>query len=239
MNEFDYKRLHPFKWFVIQNFPFIEADFDAITNYQLYCKVVEYLNKTINSQNTVGAQMENLTNAFINLQNYVNNYFNNLDVQDEINNKLDEMAENGQLLELLNQERIICIGDSYGVGITYPGATIESWCDKLKNLRNLDDNNFIKLVESESGFTRPGANGHTFQSLLENSNITNPGTITKIIVCGGHNEFNSNDQTLNTAISNFITYCKTHFINAKIYVGMIGNNNELSNFRKISKKYFS
>nr|DAI89285.1 MAG TPA: hypothetical protein [Caudoviricetes sp.] len=35
MNNFSYKNLCPFKWFVLQNFPFIEADFDAITNFIL------------------------------------------------------------------------------------------------------------------------------------------------------------------------------------------------------------
>lgn len=79
-----------FKRFVIQNFPFIEEDFDALTNYQLFCKVVEYLNKVIGSQNEVTEQME-----------YVLNYFNNLDVQDEINNKLDQMAESGELTDLI------------------------------------------------------------------------------------------------------------------------------------------
>ena len=32
---------------VLQSFPFIDEDFDAITNYELLCKVVEYLNKTV------------------------------------------------------------------------------------------------------------------------------------------------------------------------------------------------
>lgn len=101
LNKYDYHKLTPFKWFVLENFPFIEADFDAITNYKLYCKIVEYLNKVIDSQNNVGQEVENLSQAFINLQNYVNNYFENLDVQEEINNKLDEMAEQGTLQEII------------------------------------------------------------------------------------------------------------------------------------------
>jgi len=101
MNKFEFNRLCPFKWFVLENFPFIEADFDAITNYQLYCKVVEYLNKVIENNNAIGIQTENLTNAFIELQDYVNNYFENLDVQDEINNKLDDMVESGTLQEII------------------------------------------------------------------------------------------------------------------------------------------
>lgn len=101
MNNYNYKNLRPFKWFVLENFPFIEADFDAITNYQLYCKVVEYLNKCIENVNDIGDQMENVTNQMIALQNYVNNYFENLDVQDEIDNKLDDMVEAGTLQEII------------------------------------------------------------------------------------------------------------------------------------------
>lgn len=91
MNMFNH--LPPFKWYVLQNFPFIEADFDAITNYQLLGKIVEYLNLNITKTNELGTQVEVLTN-----------WFNNLDVQDEIDNKLDEMAEGGQLAEIINEQ---------------------------------------------------------------------------------------------------------------------------------------
>lgn len=100
---FTYTNLTPFKWYVLENFPFIEADFDALTNWQLFCKLGKEINKIINSVNVSGEQVENLTTAFNNLQNYVNNYFNNLDVQDEINNKLDEMVGNGELETLIQQ----------------------------------------------------------------------------------------------------------------------------------------
>ena len=101
MNKFEFKNLTPFKWFILENFPFIEADFDALTEWQLFCKIGKEINKIINSQNTVGNEMEILSQAFIDLQNYVNNYFDNLDVQEEINNKLNEMAENGTLQEII------------------------------------------------------------------------------------------------------------------------------------------
>lgn len=101
MNKFNFNKLTPFKWFVLENFPFIEADFDALTEWQLFCKLGKEMNKIINSENTLGTQVENVTNAFIELQNYVNNYFDNLDVQDEINNKLNEMAQDGTLQEII------------------------------------------------------------------------------------------------------------------------------------------
>ena len=91
-----------FRRWVLQNFPFIEQDFDALTDYQLICKVVEYLNKVIENVNACGEQIELLTNAFNQLQDYVNHYFDNLDVQEEINNKLDQMAEDGSLTNLIS-----------------------------------------------------------------------------------------------------------------------------------------
>lgn len=97
----DYKILTPFKMQVLTNFPYIEADFDALTNYQLLCKVVEYLNGVIHNENEVTEQVNSLYNAYVNLQNYVNTYFDNLDLQEEVNNKLDEMVEQGTLQEII------------------------------------------------------------------------------------------------------------------------------------------
>lgn len=100
---YNFNKLTPFKFFCLTNFPFIEEDFDALTYYELLCKVVEYLNKVIDTTNSIGTQTEELTNAFIELKSYVDNYFTNLDVQTEINNKLDEMAESGELTQIIAQ----------------------------------------------------------------------------------------------------------------------------------------
>ena len=95
--------LTPFKWFILENFPYIEDDFDALTNWQMFCKLGKEINKIIEKTNLTGEQVENLTNAFNELKNYIDNYFENLDVQEEINNKLDEMAISGELTEVLSE----------------------------------------------------------------------------------------------------------------------------------------
>ena len=102
-----FKRLTPFKRCVLQNFPFIEADFDALTNYGLLCKIVEYLNNVIASQNEVQGVTEEIVTAFNNLYDYVQNYFDNLDVQEEINNKLDSMVEDGTLASIIQSLALI------------------------------------------------------------------------------------------------------------------------------------
>lgn len=103
MNKPNYNILTPFKRWTIQNFPFIEEDFDAITNYQLLCKIVEYLNKVIENEKLLEQSNNELIDAFNNLKSYVDNYFEELDVQNEINNKLDEMAESGELTDIIAQ----------------------------------------------------------------------------------------------------------------------------------------
>ena len=96
-------KIPKFRRFVLQNFPFIEQDFDALTDYELLCKVVEYLNNVIDSQNEVTAEFEALSEAFTELNNYVTNYFDNLDVQEEINNKLEDMVEDGTLQAIITE----------------------------------------------------------------------------------------------------------------------------------------
>lgn len=99
---YNYNKLTPFKKYIIQNFPYIDADFDSINNYTLYCKIVDYLNKVIESNNNQDDQIDALTNAFNDLHDYVQDYFDNLDVQDEINNKLDNMVLSGEFETLLS-----------------------------------------------------------------------------------------------------------------------------------------
>lgn len=86
----DFKKLHPFKWFILENYPFLEDSIDVLTNYQLFCKLGEMYNKQVEVINALGVQVEDITE-----------YFDNLDLQEEVNNKLDEMAESGDLEEII------------------------------------------------------------------------------------------------------------------------------------------
>lgn len=75
---------------------------DSLSYYELLNKVVTYLNNTISDVSTVEDNVDALLNAYNQLQEYVNNYFSGLDIQQEINNKLDEMASSGALNVLIN-----------------------------------------------------------------------------------------------------------------------------------------
>lgn len=108
----DLEKLTPFQFFALTNFPYIEADFDALTNYQLFCEITKYLNGISSSQNDVISNFNELlqnwndfsdaiTSEWDETKDYIDNYFENLDVQEEINNKLDQMASDGTLLEVI------------------------------------------------------------------------------------------------------------------------------------------
>ena len=90
-----------FRDFVLQNFPYLEDDFDALTDYELFCKMVEYMKKTLEDVETfIDGTNEELASFREQLETY-EKYFENLDVQEEINNKLDEMTQDGTLTNLI------------------------------------------------------------------------------------------------------------------------------------------
>mgnify|MGYP003290322510 CR=1 FL=1 len=87
---------------------------DSLSYYELLSKVVSYLNATIGDLNKLTEEYSDIRNAYKELEAFVNNYFENLDVSAEINAKLDQMAEDGDfdemveaVLETLDYEGII------------------------------------------------------------------------------------------------------------------------------------
>lgn len=77
---------------------------DSLSYYEALCALNNFVQKNlvevINNNATVTQEYIDLTNK---LKEYVENYFDNLDVQEEINNKLDEMAEDGTLAEIIDE----------------------------------------------------------------------------------------------------------------------------------------
>ena len=95
----NYKSLQPFRYWCQKVLPLVYDD--SLSYYELLCKVVDYLNKTMEDVETLHGDVNNLHTAYEELQNYVNTYFSSLDVQQEINNKLDNMATSGELTTII------------------------------------------------------------------------------------------------------------------------------------------
>lgn len=174
MIKYEYKKLTPFKWFVLENFPFIEADFDALTDWQLFCKLGKEMNLLISKMNEAGLQVENLTTAFNNLENYVNNYFESTDFQGLVNNKINEMVKDGTLAEIINQDLLSEINSSIEKLLYISTKTIKTYnnIEELKNDTELKLDDKIKTLGFYNAFDKGGAYYIIKENLTSNnSNI--------------------------------------------------------------------
>ena len=108
-------------------------------------------NTVIPTVNNNGQAVEELQNLFVTLTNYVNNYFDNLDVQEEINNKLDEMAESGVLQEIIN---------SY---LQIKSLITFDTVNDMKNSTNLTDGSFAQTL----GYYTLNDNGKAIYKIRE------------------------------------------------------------------------
>lgn len=80
----------------------IPATFDESMSYQealsALLKYIKELQETVDNNALITDEQTKVINE---MTDYINNYFDNLDVQEEINHKLDEMAEDGTLAEIV------------------------------------------------------------------------------------------------------------------------------------------
>lgn len=244
---------------------------DSLTYYELVSKIQYKLNEVINNENV-------LSEGFVELYEYVKNYFTDLNIQNEINNKLDQMASDGTLANIINQEifnnkldtsvfnefktenentleemnqtisenkstlegqintlntnltndidklkdkNIIVISDSYGDGYTQNEGNIESFLTKLKNDLNAKGFNIVTSSHGGDGF-KNGA----FLTQLQNlsATIQNKEMFTRIYVVGGYNDINGGD-LITTGITQFLTYAKQNYPNARVYTCFVGMTN--------------
>lgn len=91
----------PFVRFVASAVPMV---FDnSLSYYEALCALWKYIQDMTDVVNNNATLEEEFIDKVNELETYVNTYFDNLDVQEEINNKLDAMAEAGTLSDIISQ----------------------------------------------------------------------------------------------------------------------------------------
>lgn len=141
-----------FRNWVLQTFPFLEDDFDALTDYELFCKMMEYVKKFAKDNEDFNKRLTDLEN-----------YINNLDLQDEVNTKLDEMAQDGTLENLIGQ--YIQLMTTY----TYNNVA------EMKNATNLVNGSFART----SGFYSYNDGGGAYYKIRQ---VTNDDIIDEMFI---------------------------------------------------------
>ncbi len=193
---------------------------DSMSYYECLCALLNYINDTIVPDiNNTNDGLGELQEFYEELQSYVNNYFDNLDVQTEINNKLDEMAQDGSLTELI-KNYVDPLIDSQNARITAMENTISNitnWTPiPVTSIDDMTDTNRIYLLTNTgywyyyngTAWTQ-GAEYQTISEiydyfLISNNAIPNSKSVGEKlnnIVENDNNKFNKNDYINNYYIN--------------------------------------
>lgn len=166
---------------------------------------------------------------------YIDNYFNNLNVTDEINEKLDEMANDGTLAAIIDDQfyksirnsynkRGTCIimADSYGLGTT-SGGIETSWTTKLADLLSPFYDDVIISNTDGGGMSTGLDNEKQFSVVLSNiAPKRGKADVSMIICCGGINDaWNFNENNVITGVGNFSEVVYEQFPNALAFIGCV------------------
>ena len=144
--------------------------YSSMSYYESMVWLYEYLkNEIIPTVNNNAEAVNELQNLYVQLKEYIDNYFENLDVQEEINNKLDEMAEDGTLAEIIADY------------VQLKAQLVYNTVSEMKNAENLYNGSFAKTY----GF-------HTYNdgggALYKIRTITNQDVVDEMTIISLHDE---------------------------------------------------
>lgn len=158
---------------------------ESMSYYECLCGLLDYLKNTVipTINNNADAIIE-VQSLFTELQNYVDNYFSNLDVQEEVNNKLDEMVEDGTMDTLLNT----------------------NLTGSLSNLNTTDKSNLVSAINEVND--KAGKSIYSSNEVVIGSWINGKPLYRKVINTGDLTDstrYTDNDLYVNTNINEVIT----------------------------------
>ena len=185
----NYNTLQPFRFWCQKVLPLVYDD--SLSYYELLCKVVDYLNKTMEDVETLHGDVTNLHEAYEKLQEYVNIYFSTLDVQNEINNKLDNMAKSGELFNLIEPLFINFNNDL---------TELKNRVDNLSQLSDGSTTGDAELIDGRVSWT-----GTKYKNIGNNIRNNDKSLCKKLGVNCFSDNFIDTDTIIGKTITNFFT----------------------------------
>ena len=153
--------LPPFKSFLASNIPSVYDN--TLSYYDELTKLIAYLEQqVVPAINKNAEDIAKYEGGLEQLKEYVDHYFDNLDVQQEINNKLDAMAEGGELAEIVAlYANLPCIHayDTIADMAASESLVAGSFARAMsKTVAGTGDGNYYKIRETVGGDNPDGVN---------------------------------------------------------------------------------
>lgn len=210
-----YKETGSFRFWCQHVLPLVYDD--SLSYYELLCKLVNYLNDLVQNVDDIYYQVQVLNQ----LKSYVNNYFSKLNVQDEINNKLDKMAEDGTLATILSKTRAY-VSQEKGWVVRQIDNTYDCSIELLTTSELID---YIKKTDDNSTFI------HLCKYMPPKS-VMLPMPIIEGVVTGG------SDSTLGVITEQYVTghYAIVHYAGMFFQTDIESPNTALFHIRVVGRR---
>ena len=245
--------LKPFGKFCV-TLGMIPSSYKASLTYEeqllWFCNYLE--TKVIPAINNNAEALEEVQALYEEIRQFIVDYFAHLDVQEEIDNKLDEMAESGTLADIINQEifddlnaqiqenaqdiaeiqrrKFLLVGDSFLQGYS-PDGNVMSWGEFFLNTSNYTGKRIYRGGASFSNYN------NSFYSLINEETTTD---YTDVIIMGGYNDKDGSFDSIVSGISDTITLIKSKFPSLKnIYIGMCASSTLFDDINKLASVLYA
>lgn len=191
------------------------------TNYQSLNLdwMLSKMKNLIDDMKNNNADVSELETEFTNLQNYVNSYLSNLNIQDAVNNKIDDMIENGEWHEIMyGTQYAVWIGDSYVQANSLGSNQNKRFSTQVSNALGYIEKNF---AVGGTGFSSAS---DSFGAQMDNAIATltsdEKNRTALVVIGGGRNDAYLNPgynyTQMNSVVAPVLSKAINNFPNAKI-----------------------
>jgi Skp family chaperone for outer membrane proteins len=190
----------------LNNFPFIEADFDAVTYYQLLCKIVESVNSTIELTNNLLDEYEEIEEEYNRLIALVNELQTRLDtIQEELTAYIDlKTAETKAELEAEINDLASDLRSEVAEAIALVNTTLEEFRTEVTELEDYVNDQILNFKNyTDSKFSLLDAKYTLITNDLQNQINQLPDSIPTV-----YNPASGNNESLQTALNDFWTWLR-------------------------------